>query len=781
MKKAKVLLALLLTMVMVFSVALTGCNKQEEKPNDEAEQEAETEEEGTEEEATEEEKVEREEGILVVGYTNFNSKFSPFFSDSAYDTDVYSMTQIGLLASDRQGAIVEKGINGETRPYNGTDYTYYGPADLTVTENADGSVDYNFKMRDDLTFSDGEKLTADDVIFTMYVLSDPTYDGNSTFFALPIEGMEAYRSGMAALGNAMLAAGKENTNFDNWDEATQKEFWESLDKAGDTFVQEILDYIVAAGYSEEGDTIDKKMANWGFEVPADATNQDVFYTMLGEYDNDLGGMISTESAGSGLEDLIPGYVDKYGVGITTGESAANITGITKVSDTEVNVKLTEVDATAIYQLGVAIAPMHYYGEKDKYDYDNNKFGFDKGDLSHVRSVTTTPMGAGPYKFVGFENGVVSFEANPTYFKGAPKIQYVQFRETQDPDKVNAIITGTIDISDPSFSDDKVAEIKQANGGELTGGVLTTITNDTLGYGYVGIGADQVNVNGEKGSEASKNLRKGFATILSVYRDVTVNSYYGDRAAVINYPISNTSWAAPQKTDADYVVAFSKKLDGTDIYTSDMDDEARYAAAKAAALEYFEAAGCTVADGKVTAGPDGKPLEYEVGIGGSGSGDHPSFMMLTLAKEALAEMGINLIIGDYADWSEMLNKQKSRQLPLWCMAWSATVDPDMYQIYYSDVANGGTNAGGSNASSYAIADEELDQLIMDARKSLDQSYRKKLYKAALDIVVDWAVEVPVYQRQDCTVFSSERVNMDTVTPDITTFYGWMSEIENTELK
>ena len=42
-----------------------------------------------------------------------------------------------------------------------------------------------------------------------------------------------------------------------------------------------------------------------------------------------------------------------------------------------------------------IAPMHYYGEKDKYDYANNKFGFDKGDLSHVRSVTTKPMGAGP--------------------------------------------------------------------------------------------------------------------------------------------------------------------------------------------------------------------------------------------------------------------------------------------------------------------------------------------------------------------------------------------------
>ena len=75
------------------------------------------------------------------------------------------------------------------------------------------------------------------------------------------------------------------------------------------------------------------------------------------------------------------------------------------------VTLTQVDATAIYQLGVTIAPMHYYGDKAKYDYDNNKFGFDKGDLSHVREKTTTPLGAGPYKFIKFENGTVNFEAN----------------------------------------------------------------------------------------------------------------------------------------------------------------------------------------------------------------------------------------------------------------------------------------------------------------------------------------------------------------------------------
>ena len=77
--------------------------------------------------------------------------------------------------------------------------------------------------------------------------------------------------------------------------------------------------------------------------------------------------------------------------------------------------------------------------------------------------------------------------------------------------------------------------------------------------------------------------------------------------------------------------------------------------------------------------------------------------------------------------------------------------------------------------------ELDELIMAARKTLDQSARKLMYKECLDIVIDWAVEVPVYQRQNAIAFSAERVNMATVTPDITTFYGWMAEIQNLEMK
>ena len=715
---------------------------------------------------------------LVVGYSNFSSKFSPFFAETAYDQDVATVTQVVLLGLDRLGAVVEKGKTGEDREYNGTSYHYDGPADLTITENADGTVDYDFDLRDDIKFSDGEPLTADDVIFSMYVLSDPTYDGSSTLYSIPIKGMEEYRAGMASLMSLLYEAGKDNTDFTNWDEATQKKFWEDLEKAGTAFAQEIVDSCIAEGYNKEGDSVSACAANWGFEIPEDATAADFFWAMAEEYGGDFNALSSTESAGSTLADL--GFDPaEYANGVKTGDSADKIEGIQKTGDYGVKVTLTEPDATAIYQLGLAIAPLHYYGDTSKYDYDNNKFGFDKGDLSTVRAKTTEPLGAGPYVFKKFENGVVSFEGNENYYLGAPKTKNVQFLESQDQDKLNGVITGTIDITDPSYSVDTVKAIEAENSnGEVSGDKIITNTVDNLGYGYLGISAKAVNVGGEIGSDESKALRKAFATVFSRYRDVTVDSYYGETASVINYPISNTSWAAPQKTDADYAIAFSKDVDGNDIYTSDMDDAAKDEAALNAALGFFEKAGYTVADGKVTAAPEGAKMDYEVWIPADGAGDHPSFMMLNLASDAFKKIGITLNVKDLANSADLWTGIESDSVPMWCAAWGATPDPDMYQVYYSGVESG-KEAGGSNYM-YDIADPELDKMILDARTSMDQSYRKTVYKSCLDTIIDWAVEVPVYQRQNAIIYSPERVNADTFTPDVTTYYPWLNEMDKVEL-
>ena len=756
----KRLLALLLGIVMCAGT-LAGCGSNEKPAETPATEEA-----ATDEAAT-------EDGTLVLSATGFENKFSPFFGASADDMDVADFTTLYMMYGDRVANPVLNGIEGETRSYNGTDYTYYGPADIVVTENEDGTVYYDITMRDDLVFSDGTPIDIDDFIFSLYVVLDPAYDGSTTMYSTPILGLEEYRTGMETLFNLLSAAGRDNTDFTYWDEATQTAFWADVDQAGEKFAQEIVDYCVAAGYAADSADVATAAAAWAFEgLAEDATAADFFAMMVEAYGGDLMTLSSTETAGSALTDLMENY-NAYSVGVQTGESADHIEGIQRTGDYSVRIVASELDATMIYQMAQPIAPLHYYGDEAQYDYENHKFGFPKGDLTIVKEKTTQPLGAGPYMFKEAANGVVYMEANPNYYLGEAKTKYVNIVETKEADMLNGISTGTIDIATPSYSTELAKQIAEINGGDTSfdGSVITTKLIDYRGYGYIGIAAENVKVGDDPASEESKNLRKAIGTVLSVYRDEGIDSYYGETASIINYPISNTSWAAPQVTDDGYAVAYSVGIDGNSLYTADMDAETKYAAALEAALAYFEAAGYTVEDGKLTAAPEGAKLEYTVNIGANGAGDHPTFLVLKNAADAFATIGFTLTVNDLANASDLFASYQTGVAELWCAAWQSSNDPDMYQLYHSE---GSTNY-------YQIKDEDLDTLIMDARQSTEQSYRKGLYKAAMEIIMDWGVEIPVYQRSDAYVVSTERVDVDSLPTDMTPYWNWKSELYNIVVK
>ena len=718
--------------------------------------------------ATAEATTSTSDGTLVLAETGFEGKFSPFFAASAADQDVIDLTQLGLLGADRKGEMILNGIEGETREYNGTDYTYYGTTDCVVTENDDGTVTYDLKLRDDLKFSDGEPVTIDDVIFSMYVYLDPTYDGSVTMYSTPIVGLEEYRNSMTTLSKLIAEAGEDNTDYTKFTEEQQKAFWDAVNDGGVKFAQEIVDTMLENGATD----VASAAAGWGFDgLAADATAKDFFMAIGAQYDWNFSAM-EAETAGSALSDLIPEDVYAYATtGVAVGDDVPSVAGIVKTGDYSMTLTTSELSTTMIYQLQMPIAPLHYYGDKSLYEYDNNSFGFPKGDLSVVRSKTGAPMGGGMYTFSKYSDGVVYLDANPDYFDGAPKIAHVNMKETQEADKITGVQAGTIDISDPSYSLEVADQIADINGAEGEDGpVITTRLKDYRGYGYIALSAKNVNVGGDPASEASKDLRKAIMTVVSAYRDEGIDSYYGDTATVINYPISNTSWAAPSVIDDGYKVAYSTDVDGNDIYTSDMSSEDKYQAALQAALGYFEAAGYTVENGQVTAAPAGAKMEYQINIGASGNGDHPSFQTLTNAAAALKTIGFTLTVNDMANASDLFASYQSGAAEGWVAAWQSTNDPDMYQLYHSQ---GATNY-------YTINDADLDELIMAARQTTDQEARKAMYKEAMEIILDWGVELPVYQRSEATIFSTERVNIDTIAKDMTPYWTYKSELNDTEL-
>ena len=762
---------------------------------------------------------------LVVATSALSQKFSPFFADTAYDQNVAGLTQISMMTTDRVGGIIYNGIEGETISYNGTDYTYYGTGDLKVEyDEASDITTYSYKMREDLKFSDGKPVTIDDVIFTYYVYLDPAYNGSTTLSSYDILGLQAYRTqipeanleAVTGIVKAIKAAGF-NYTVQEGDPFTQEEYDSYYNAAKALWLEDnqgIVDYVYdkyAAAYAsdtigftpeqvgeDEGLKVALGMALWGFGGVKDGvfttsdgksfnltegerpTIDNYFDATFAAYNGDITAYLGTESAVGATTDAIDSALMGQVAadqGIDMSAGVPNISGIKRVDDYTVTVQVKGFSAPAVYSiLGLSITPLHYYGDPAQYDYENNKFGHPFGDLSIAQSKIAEPMGAGPYKFVKYENRVVYYEANEYYYLGAPAIKSFQYKETNAAEVASAVQTGTADGGEMTGSKTNFEMLRSFNdNGEVTGNVVTTYSVANLGYGYIGMNADTMNVGGEPGSEASKNLRKAFATVLAVYRDTAFDSYYGDAAAVINYPISSTSWAAPQATDEGYRVAYSVDVDGNPIYTADMTAEQKYEAAKNAAIGFLKAAGYTFdeAQGIFTAAPEGASLSYEAIIPGDGTGDHPSFAILTDAREALASIGIELKINDPADSNVLWDALDAGTQNIWCAAWGSTIDPDMYQVYHSSNIVG---LGGSDSNHYHIQSPELDAMILDARRSSDQAYRKEVYKAALDELMDWAVEIPAYQRQNIVIASTVRVDISTVTPDVTTYWGWLAEVQ-----
>ncbi|MBQ2892664.1 MAG: hypothetical protein IJE24_00860 [Oscillospiraceae bacterium] len=122
---------------------------------------------------------------LVIMSEQLDGLFNPFFSTSAPDGTIVSMTQIGMLSS--------KYVNGNVEVAYG-DNEAVVTKDYSITENADGTVTYTFVLKNGILFSDGHPLTMEDVLFNYYVYLDPVYTGSNTLYSTDIIGLDEYRT-----------------------------------------------------------------------------------------------------------------------------------------------------------------------------------------------------------------------------------------------------------------------------------------------------------------------------------------------------------------------------------------------------------------------------------------------------------------------------------------------------------------------------------------------------------------------------------------------------------
>lgn len=653
---------------------------------------------------------EQSEVPLMIGCDKLGRNFNPFLAESAADLQAVNLTQTKLFGTDRAGQLVEKGIDGELRKYNGTNYTYYGIADIKKTYKPKlGYTVYRITLRDDLIFSDGQPITIDDVIFSLYAFCDTDYKGPITLGQSDIRGLLSYQADSA------LA--------ESYSEAKVEKYIEKKPKKLQVWMKK---------HNEKEDDYDKKLHREArLQMAAGAKKK--------------------------------------------GDSVANIEGIKRLNDYEMRIYTNGYDSRFIEQLQIPVCPLHYYGDTTKYQFEGNQFGFAKGDLSAIQANKTTPMGAGAYRFIKYESGIAYYMANEMYYQGCPAITFLYLKdltklfpgeELTAAKLAEEIKGGTIDVVFDTLEQSDVEAIGSINENEkLSGDFIESRLISSTGYSYVGLNPTQIKVGADAMNTQSKALRQGLATVISACRDVELETR-GSNLTLVNAPVIKSSWLSPEQAQDD-LISYASDIEGDKtIYKSDDKLEDKRSAAKETALKWFEAAGYTVQDEKVTAAPVGGAMAFQLQL--AGGTDTLGYQLATAAAADLQEIGFTLNIKTVTQESLLenvsaLRGKQNTDLQLWFAKEMLTAEPELAKRF-----------------SY-LSDISLDQTLQKIGKSTDAEKRQELTQTAFDSIQSFVVEIPAYQHRTAMLISGERINNKTMTEDVTLFYDWLREVQSIEMK
>ena len=411
-----------------------------------------------------------------------------------------------------------------------------------------------------------------------------------------------------------------------------------------------------------------------------------------------------------------------------------------------------IDPKAIWNFALTIAPQHYYGEGSAVGVDiaNNKFGVEFASFDFMTDVIQStrnikiPMGAGSYKATNtkneeptesdfYTNNVVYFKANE-YFNTVgegienAKIEKIRYQVVSSANAIAALEEGNVHYISPSLTTDNYEKLEK-----LSSKGMVTLTEDQLGYGYIGVNAAKVN---------DINLRK--AIMCAMNTSLALDYYRAGTAEQIFWPMSKVSWAHPTGADEkdngfDYppLGAWSKEI------------------ATANIEKYMQAAGVSAGD---------SDLKVKFTIAGSSLQDHPTYKVFRDAAALLNELGWDVeVVCD----TQALTKINTGALEVWAAAWSSALDPDLYQVYHKDSTATSTLAWGYNYLKTSGTSEELkilddlSELIDEARETNDQEERAELYKEAMEEILDLAIELPVYQRSVLYAFNSKVISAESL--------------------
>ncbi len=441
-------------------------------------------------------------------------------------------------------------------------------------------------------------------------------------------------------------------------------------------------------------------------------------------------------------------------------SAHNADGTVAAADEYdvLQITIDGVDPKAHWNFSFSVAPQHYYGKGSKVgvDLEKNQFGVEFGSFSFMTDIIQStvniklPMGAGAYKVTNrnnddapagnefYESGLVYFKANNNFHTvgsglNNAKIEKVRYQVVSANNAIGMLQSGAVDYITPQLTAQNYDDLVN-----LKSKGIEFLTDDQLGYGYIGINAGKV---------PDLNLRK--AIMCAMDTRLALTYYRPGTAEQIYWPMSTVSWAYPKDDSGKNSTDNGKdypQLNGTFNETI----------AKENIKKYMEEAGVSAGDSK---------LKIKFTIAGSNLSDHPTYATFRKAADLLNSMGWDIeVVPD----SQALTKINTGSLAVWAAAWGSALDPDMYQVYHKNSTATSTQAWGypsiktkaDGAEERAILNE-LSDLIDKGRETTNQAERAETYKKAMSKVLDLAIELPVYQRSVIYAYNSKVIDSNSM--------------------
>ncbi len=714
---------------------------------------------------------------LRVGVSRLEGKFDPFQNLCEGDESVMKLVGINLLTRDRAGKVIMQASEGEYSYYQGKRYLYTGPADIMVEYNEEADeTSFTLRLKDGIFFSDGVKLTVDDLIFNLYVRLQPNFQGDGFLRGYDVVGLKNYYY---------------NNSLAESIEISSEEIWEEVFNPGETMEAYIRQTIanVLHAEAEQSENIWTSYAALGYGNSA----VEFFYNLYGR---DLNYNLLDKSLEQVCEDVIASYgldfralAERYAVDEnffdasmadycremllnrrmqeSGGEPVDYISGIVRLGDYTVKLRIHGKATDSIYDFfDMVIVPLHYYGDPLLYDYEAHKFGFVRGNYQVPEKALKEPLGAGPYVFSGYDGVTVYLKRNENYYKETSDIEFLSIRAYGE-DVQEQVGGGDLDIVVLEGSRQTYESLCAVNeNGSLVGDKLYVEEILDLGYSYIGIRADQVKVGDDSYSQESLNLRRGLLIAISAFRDSSFREYFGNSVHIIEYPISPFFGLTPEGDSR----AFDTAPDGSLVYTYQDDEMSRFSACLEAVKGYLMAAGYTYNEntGKFTQAPEGASMRYEIMLSGSLQDEHPSFSALAYAKSVLYQLGISLDVRYVSSAENMLVYLYLGEADLWCASWNCIGSPN-FDLHY---------ASGSNTNLFGIKDEELDQWIKEFDSMMasdDQEAASAMAKQIMNRVNAWAVELPCYTLCDYLVYNVKTIDVSTLVGGHSLYWTWMDDV------